>query len=157
MIEKVICGGQTGADIGAIYGARRAGVATGGTAPNGWRTEKGAQPVLAEFGLKQHESPDYGPRTEANILDSDATVIFSKNFHSPGTVKTVKLAREYDKVFIRINPFTREAEQLFMEFCARERPLVINIAGNRESVAPGISRHVAKIVFHVLSNSSLRR
>ena len=36
MLEKVITGGQTGADQGALRAARAAGIPAGGWAPLGW-------------------------------------------------------------------------------------------------------------------------
>ena len=49
--KKIISGGQTGADLGALVGARRVGIETGGTAPKGFRTDRGLQPVLRQYGL----------------------------------------------------------------------------------------------------------
>jgi hypothetical protein len=39
VIERVVTGGQTGADQGGLRAARAAGIATGGWAPQGWLTE----------------------------------------------------------------------------------------------------------------------
>jgi integrase len=41
VIEKVVTGGQAGADQGGLRAARAAGIATGGFAPKGWATEAG--------------------------------------------------------------------------------------------------------------------
>jgi hypothetical protein len=51
MIEKVMSGGQTGADHGGLRAARRCGIATGGWAPRGWLTEAGPAEWLAEWDL----------------------------------------------------------------------------------------------------------
>lgn len=48
---KIVTGGQTGADQGALLAARAAGIATGGWAPLGWMTEDGPAPWLADFRL----------------------------------------------------------------------------------------------------------
>ena len=51
---KIISGGQTGADLGGLEGARDAGIETGGWAPAGYRTEIGDQEELLKgFGLKE--------------------------------------------------------------------------------------------------------
>jgi len=46
MLERIITGGQIGADQGALRAARAAGIATGGWAPAGWETEAGPAPEL---------------------------------------------------------------------------------------------------------------
>lgn len=51
MIERVISGGQTGADQAALRAARACGIPTGGWAPRGWLTEDGPSLWLAEWGL----------------------------------------------------------------------------------------------------------
>jgi hypothetical protein len=51
MIERVISGGQTGADQGGLRAAQACGIPTGGWAPRGWLTEAGPAPWLADWGL----------------------------------------------------------------------------------------------------------
>lgn len=43
MIEKVISGGQTGADVGGVLAARLHHIKTGGWMPKGWKTLNGAR------------------------------------------------------------------------------------------------------------------
>ena len=63
--DKIISGGQTGADIGGLIGAKRAGIKTGGTAPRGYKTEKGPQiQSLKYLGLVEHPSEHYRHRTQ---------------------------------------------------------------------------------------------
>ena len=51
-LTKIISGGQTGADMGALLAARDLGMESGGVAPKGWRTEDGPQEtLLLSFGL----------------------------------------------------------------------------------------------------------
>lgn len=47
MLERIVSGGQTGADQAALRAARAAGLPTGGWAPRGWLTEEGPAPWLA--------------------------------------------------------------------------------------------------------------
>jgi Circularly permutated YpsA SLOG family len=51
MFERVITGGQTGADQGGLRAARACGVPTAGWAPRGWLTEAGPTLWLADWGL----------------------------------------------------------------------------------------------------------
>ena len=46
MIQKVVTGGQTGAEQAAWVAARRAGIVTGGYMPRGFLTEDGPAPRL---------------------------------------------------------------------------------------------------------------
>ena len=154
MIKKIISGGQTGSDIGGLVGARRAGIATGGVAPKGWLTEKGPMPVLASYGLIEHVSSEYHARTIANIKRSDATIIFSKDLNSPGTIATIKALNLHNKSYIVLDPFSDNAIHAVSNFIAKHDPTILNIAGNRESVSPGINKKVAQIIERVFANNS---
>ncbi|MDH5731178.1 MAG: putative molybdenum carrier protein [Gammaproteobacteria bacterium] len=149
-IKKVISGGQTGADIGSLVGARRVGITTGGYCPNGFKTEKGSQPVLADFGLIEHESSDYAPRTIANVKLADVTIVFNTNAHSPGTEKTLSACTHHGKPHLSIDPYQANAENKVVAFISQHQPAIINIAGHRESQSPGMAARVAGIVERVL-------
>jgi hypothetical protein len=74
---KIISGGQTGVDQGALYGARECGIKTGGTAPRHWITENGSEKELLEsFGLieGEYDTKVYPKRTMKNVDDSDGTI-----------------------------------------------------------------------------------
>lgn len=97
MVEKIISGGQTGADQGGLEAGRKLGLKTGGTAPMGWRTETGPQPnLLRSFGLVEAGVPGYPFRTKMNILNSDATVIFGDT-KEPGSKLTENLCLKLKK------------------------------------------------------------
>src|SRR3546814_7241191 len=91
-VTLVISGGQTGADQGGLLGARDAGVRTGGTAPRDWRTEDGAAPWLAEFGLVESQRKSYAARTRANAEAADGTVLFG-NPLSAGSALTARCCK----------------------------------------------------------------
>ena len=110
LLAKVISGGQTGADQGALRAARSAGIPTGGTAPQGWATETGPFPELAGFGLVECEEPGYPPRTRANVRDADATLWFG-DWHSPGGRTTLDACRVIGRPFLIVYPLrTRPSE-----------------------------------------------
>lgn len=83
---RIISGGQTGADLAGLWVGKILGLPTGGTAPFDFLTQKGNQPGLANFGLK--DKGDYRQRTIQNVRDSDVTLIFSKSMGSAGTILT---------------------------------------------------------------------
>lgn len=142
----IISGGQTGADYGALLGAKSLGIQTGGYAPFGFRTERGPVPDLGRvFGLQEHSSEEYAPRTAENIKLADATVLISMTgAPERGTKLTEKLCTELRKPCLRISiPFSRFSYIAPVEwYCiwANEYLDCINFAGNRESIAPGIER-----------------
>ena len=76
MIEQVVSGFQTGIDRGAILTADLLGLRTGGWIAHGWLDETGNVRAIAEpYGLRECVVPGWAARTEANVKDSDATVI----------------------------------------------------------------------------------
>jgi hypothetical protein len=134
VIEKIISGGQTGADVAGLDAARLAGIPTGGTAPKGWRIcledgSDGADPELESFGLVEHESSEYPPRTIKNIEDSDGTVWFGYT-DSPGGKLTINTCAKLKKPCL-INPRASE-----LKIWAEESNIkILNVAGNRKSAS----------------------
>lgn len=125
---KIISGGQTGADQGGLAGARFVGIATGGWLPKFCRTEVGPRTdLLALYGMQEHTSFDYPPRTRANVRDSDGTVwvgaINSRGYHC-----TEGACGHYKKPFKVVN--TVEELQRFVD---EHRIKVLNVAGNSAS------------------------
>jgi hypothetical protein len=139
-IIKVVSGGQTGADRAGLVAAKECGVETGGYAPNGYRTQTGSDYTLRdEFGLLEHKSPEYPPRTEANVRSADVTLIFG-NENSPGCSLTKKYCRKWNKPYFVVNNMTTEALSE-IENKLRQQDvfdITINVAGNREVKNPGI-------------------
>lgn len=141
MITKIISGGQTGADQAALLTAHLLHIPTGGTAPKGWRTEAGPEPALATYGLVQSVSSNYRVRTEANVRDSDGTVLFSRRPGSPGSAQTVDACERQAKPYI-INPTASE----LVAWCRDHQISVLNVAGNRASKAPKIFCRVEAVL-----------
>lgn len=149
--ERIISGGQTGADLGGLVAARRLGIKTGGVAAAGYRTEKGPQvQTLKSFGLT--EAGDYRQRTRDNILASNAVLIFAPRPDSPGTLLTRALCDEVGRpscLVLKLEPDEVDFVRFFLNFST---PAVLNIAGNRESVAPGLTRAVADFLVDVFND-----
>lgn len=152
-LEKIISGGQTGADFGALLAARELGLGTGGFAPQGWRTESGPRPYLASFGLHQSSSSGYLQRTRLNVLNSDATMIFGDAMSS-GSQRTWSYCVSYSKPVIRIpwrSPEPIPSLGVFRDFLSSVGVFVLNVAGNRESKNPGIERATKDFLIAALS------
>lgn len=131
-LKKILSGGQSGADYAGLIAGNILGLETGGTAPKGWRICRydgtdGSNPQLALFGLVEHASRDYPPRTKQNAADSDGTVWFGYA-GSPGGKLTIKTCKALGKPYI-LNP---EPERLY-QWQQHHRIEVLNVAGNRES------------------------
>jgi hypothetical protein len=148
-IEKVISGGQSGADQGGLEAARRAGIPTGGFAPEGFLTEDGPQPELAaRYGLEEC-SGGYDDRTVRNVRAGDATVLFARKPGSDGTRLTLDTLARLRKPHI-INPTAAKLR----DFLADHDVRVLNVAGNRESVAPGLAAEVEHLLYEAFTADS---
>ena len=113
----------------------------GVTAPKGFRTDAGPQPeALRAFGLTEHESPAYPPRTRCNVCDSDATVLFGR-LASPGCTLTIRFCHRYQKPYLE-NPSADELRRYVLV----NSIAVLNVAGNRERTNPGIAVRVANVI-----------
>jgi hypothetical protein len=159
VLKKIISGGQTGADMGALIAARELGLETGGFAPKGWLTENGPQEsLLRDFGLMECEEDGYAARTRRNIVESDGTVIIGQH-DSGGTGLTYRLATELKKplfIVACLHPFeapidAARAEQ-FRNWLQQDRIETLNVAGNRESQIPGIADYTRAFLTEALSS-----
>src|SRR6266542_4186564 len=96
IVERIVSGGQTGADRTALDWAIAHGVPHGGWCPKGRKAEDG--PIDARYELVETTSSDYLQRTEWNVRDSDGTVVFSiATMLTGGSKKTVDLAHKHRK------------------------------------------------------------
>lgn len=145
VIKKLVSGGQTGADVGALQGAKIFGLPTGGWMPLGFLTENGPRADYAVlYGMKEHSSARYPPRTWSNVRDADVTVWFGTT-DSAGYRCTKTAAVAYTKRFVE-NPSGDALVDIFLAYD------VVNVAGNRASKNPKIYSLVLRIVL-----DSLRR
>ena len=95
MITKIISGGQTGADRGALDAAVYCEWPHGGWCPKERKAEDGI--FSDEYQLHQMPSSEYFPCTKANVIDSDATVIFAYGPLTGGSLKTPTHAHHLKK------------------------------------------------------------
>lgn len=145
MIQLVISGGQTGADRGGLDAAVALGIEHLALVPRGRRAEDGAVPEC--YRTEEHESPDYLPRTRACVERSDATIVFTRGRVTPGSTRTIEFAVAASKPVLHVNlqqdPAPAGVVRQFVERCGAR---VLNVAGSRESRAPGIQNHVAAVL-----------
>ena len=140
-LTRIISGGQTGADQGALMAAGDLGVPTGGTAPGGWQTETGPQEqLLKSYGLEECSERGYDARTRINVRIADGTLIVGP-YEEGGTALTVRFATEAAKPAFFV-PFDLEEGKrsagAFLAWLDQYRVRVLNVAGARESRCPGL-------------------
>ncbi len=141
-VRRIISGGQTGADQGGLFAARDLGMSTGGTAPLGYRTEEGPAKWLKHYGLTESYSAGYTRRTLDNVLNSGGTVVFG--IRSPGSELTISTCISRLKPHLQfIDTFDKDT---FKQWIQTHHIAVLNVAGNRESVNPGICEKVRKFL-----------
>lgn len=140
MIERIVSGGQTGVDRGALDAALEIGMACGGWCPAGRRAEDGTIPP--EYPLEETPTPHYAGRTRWNIRDSDGTLILHFGRLGSGTELTRRIAHETGKPLLIVNLAEADggATATIHSWIRSQRVRVLNVAGPRESTAPGISQ-----------------
>ena len=151
-MRKVISGGQTGADRGGLDAALDLDFPHGGWCPYGRRAEDGRIPDRYE--LVETASTSYKVRTRLNITESEGTVIFVRGQVSQGSALTSEYATWHKKPWLLVDlaavPSRDAAILKVSRFIAENEVEVLNIAGSRESVSPGIQEEVRSIMRRVL-------
>ncbi len=145
---RIVSGGQTGVDRGALDAAMALGIPHGGWCPKGRLAEDGTIPLLYE--LTETGSPAYAVRTERNVLDSDATIILCRGRPSGGTELTFRLAKRHAKPCL-VMDLHKPALVGVRRWLATVRPATLNVAGPRESQAPGITSQAAEFLVRLLA------
>lgn len=151
-ITRIVSGGQTGTDRGGLQAAIYCDVSHGGWCPKGRKAEDGVIPP--RYQLHEMTSADYLKRTEQNVIDSDATLVFTLGRLSGGSLRAVKFAHAHEKPWLHIDvdATSRErAVELIVDWLegrgsydhdeyAAQPPdeCVLNVAGSRESKADGM-------------------
>ena len=153
-LQKIVSGGQTGADQGALAACLQKKFPYGGWVPKGRRTEKGKVPARYRK-MRQHWSRHYPPRTEKNVVDSDGTVIFAYGKPDGGSLLTIDFAKQHGKPWLAVDlKLPQEvAVAKVVRWAKRNLPdaAVLNVAGSRRSKAAGIHRAVKQVMVEVLT------
>ena len=144
LLQKIVSGGQTGADRAALDWAIANGIAYGGWCPRGRQAEDGE--IDARYALVETPSKSYGQRTKWNVRDSEATLIVSRNPGlTGGSLKTEDYARLLGKPCLHICEISDAATKL-NDFLTAHEVRVLNVAGSRESSSPGIGTIVKAVL-----------
>lgn len=155
---RIVSGGQTGVDRAALSVAVALGLPYGGWCPRGgWAEDLPEAPgVLALYPeLEQTPSAEPEQRTRWNVRDSDATLIIGAGqAPSAGTALTLAVAVELDRELAIIDLDAAqaglEAAQAMLD--ALPDGVSLNVAGPRESEAPGIGERAAALLLALLED-----
>lgn len=153
MVEKIVSGGQTGADRAALDFALQHGIPHSGWCPQGRLAEDG--PITDSYQLQETPTPYYAERTEWNVRDSDGTVIFSIAAElSGGSKATAEFAAAQGKQWLHLSweADGTAAVQRLREFVMQNRIRVLNVAGPRASNEPQIAAFVTETLEGLLAS-----
>jgi len=137
-VDKIISGGQTGADRAALDVALELGIPAGGWCPAGRRAEDG--PIPLRYPLTETKSPLHSVRTRRNVREADGTLVFNLGDVSGGTLLTVTYANRRGKpcLLVQLDEPGHPDAAAVRAWIAAHAIRVLNVAGPRESTRPGV-------------------
>jgi Circularly permutated YpsA SLOG family len=157
MLEKIVSGGESGANQAGWRAAKAFSVAAGGWMREGFLTEDGPKPEFAELYSAAESPTDCGSyRTELNVHDSDATLWFGETTTS-GAHATVAACLTYGKPYMPIYPGAAFEPSHVVAWIIENAIKTLNIAGNREHEEPGIGERVERFLGEVLEQLGHKR
>ena len=150
-VERIVSGGQTGVDRGALDAAIALGIPHGGWCPRGRGAEDGV--IADKYQLQEHASRDYAERTRQNVIDSDGTLILYRERLQGGTLLTHRFAQQLNKPLLRMRldrPVHYDRIVLWLQTSSIR---VLNIAGPRGSSHSGIAMLAFEVVCKLFQSS----
>jgi hypothetical protein len=126
------------------------GIDHGGWCPAGRRAEDGQVPK--QYQMTELASNLYPERTEKNVRDSDATLILYRGRVTGGTRLTQRICREIGKPSLSVSiTYPEAAAERISRWLNDVRPVILNVAGPRESNAVGIQAETCEMLRAVLT------
>lgn len=157
-LNRIVSGAQSGVDRGALDAALTAAFPCGGWCPPGRVAEDGAIPAC--YPVTEIPRGGYRQRTIQNVIDSDATLIIYFGRLEGGTEQTVLHCIKRHKPYQLIdgNEIARfRAGKLAALFVERFEVAVLNVAGPRESRAPGARDYAYQTISELLRHECIPR
>ncbi len=150
MLEKIISGGQSGADQAGWRAAKAFGLSSGGWMARGFSAGDGPHPEFAnEYGAAELPADSARQQTEQNVLDADATLWFGVTT-TLRAQETVAACLRFAKPCMPVDP-TASFEPVHVAAWIVENKIgTLNVAGNREDEEPGIGARVERFLGAVL-------
>ncbi len=139
LCQRIVSGGQTGVDRGALDFAIKHGYTHGGWAPAGRVAEDGVIPL--KYQLMELAEGGYRQRTRRNVEDSDGTLIVNFGELEGGTRETLAFAQDMGKPHLVVQldlGVSAETVADIVAWLRRHAIATLNVAGPRESKRSGI-------------------
>ena len=150
MLDKIISGGQSGADRAGWRAAKTFGLSSGGWMPTGFLTEDGPHPEIAgQYGAAELPTDSVIDQTEQNVQASDATLWFGATT-TVGAQETVGACHRFTKPCMLIYPGASFEPWHVATWIAENKIRTLNVAGSREQEQPGIGDRVERFLGAVL-------
>ncbi len=149
LIEAIVSGGQSGVDRAALDVALALGLACGGWCPRGRRAEDG--PIDERYPLAETPLAAYAQRTAWNVRDSDATLVLLRDRPAGGTRFTIAQAARAGRPWRVVRLADGATPETTARWLRHPAIRVLNVAGPRESEAPGIGEAAAAYLGRLLA------
>jgi len=134
-LKRVVSGGQTGVDRGALDAALGVDFPCGGWVPGDRTAEDGV--ISDRYPLMPLPYGNYRQRTRLNVVDSDGTAILYEGSMSGGTRLTRDLCELVNRpcilVSVRETPDPNAAAEAVLKFIEDNNIATLNVAGPRAS------------------------
>lgn len=153
--RRVVSGAQTGVDRAALDVALELGIPCGGWVPRGRVDEAGRIPDRYP-NLRETSSADWDERTEANVRDSDGTLILSRGPLTGGSAYTGRTAERLGRPCLHVDLERQgeaEAAAAIRDWLADREIGVLNVAGPRASKDPGLYAIVRRVLLEALGRN----
>lgn len=151
-LERIISGGQSGVDRGALDAALALGLACGGWCPAGRLAEDG--PIPERYPVVELAGGDYRARTRQNVQDADGTLILAFGAPKGGTLETLRDCLRFGKPHLVVDASAasaRDAARRAINFVQDNAIRVLNVAGPRESGWHGARAYAEAAVRELLA------
>jgi len=134
-LKRIVSGGQTGVDRGALDAALGEDFPCGGWVPGDRMAEDGV--ISDRYPLTPLPNGNYQQRTRLNVVDSDGTDILYEGFLGGGARLTRDLCELLNRPCILINareaPGPIEVAEVILKFIEDNNIGTLNVAGPRAS------------------------
>lgn len=151
--RRIVSGAQTGVDRAALDVALELDIPCGGWVPKGRLDEDGRIPARYP-GLEEASTADWNERTEANVRDSDGTLILSRGRLTGGSAYTADVAARLGRPCLHLDLAAlsrREAARAAREWIDARGIETLNVAGPRASKDPGLYELARRLLREVMA------
>ncbi|MGK7295575.1 MAG: putative molybdenum carrier protein [Candidatus Wenzhouxiangella sp. M2_3B_020] len=157
MLDKIVSGGQTGVDRGALDAALAVDFDCGGWCPVGRKAEDGRIPP--RYPVTELERGGYRARTIRNLVDSDGTLILYRRELDGGTRLTRDECERREQPWITVDAeyhSPAQAASVAMAFVDSRRIATLNVAGPRASKWTGGRAYAEAVIRELIDLARTR-